>query len=182
MSYFAREFSNDEERWPKLVETLRNLPRPAILCLTEPGHAVAMHARLVEEENFTRCGCFSGETNASDRKEILKKWKENELDLMVATSAFGVGMDKADVRTIIHACYPENLDRYYQEVGRSGRDGYSSICLFLPIPQDRQTGEGLGVTLLGPEKFKNGGKACIAGLEKKDGFVLEILCMRKDRL
>ena len=174
MSYFAREFSNDEERWPKLVEALRNLPRPAILYLTEPGHAVAIHARLVEEENFTRCGCFSGETNASDRKEILKKWKENELDLMVATSAFGVGMDKPDVRTIIHACYPENLDRYYQEVGRSGRDGYSSICLFLPIPQDRQTGEGLGVTLLGPEKIQERWEGMHRRSREKDGCVLEI--------
>lgn len=174
MSYFARQFSNDEERWPKLVEALRNLPRPAILYLTEPGHAVAMHTRLVEEENFTRCGCFSGETNASERKEILKKWKENELDLMVATSAFGVGMDKADVRTIIHACYPENLDRYYQEVGRSGRDGYSSICLFLPIPQDRQTGEGLGVTLLGPDKIQERWAGMYRRSREKEEFTLEI--------
>jgi ATP-dependent DNA helicase RecQ len=174
MSYFAREFLNDKERWPKLVEALRNLPRPAILYLTKPDHAVAMHARLVEEENFTRCGCFSGETNASDRKEILKKWKDNQLDLMVATSAFGVGMDKSDVRTIIHACYPENLDRYYQEVGRSGRDGYSSICLFLPTPEDRHTGEGLGVTLLGPEKIQERWEAMYRQSPKEDGYILKI--------
>ena len=174
MSYFARQFSNDEERWPKLVEALRNLPRPAILYLTEPDHAVAMHARLVEEENFTRCGCFSGETNASDRKEILKKWKENQLDLMVATSAFGVGMDKADVRTIIHACYPENLDRYYQEVGRSGRDGHSSICLFLPTPEDRKTGEGLGVTLLGPEKIQERWEGMHRRSQEEEGYILKI--------
>ena len=59
-----------------------------------------------------------------------------------------VGVDKADVRSIIHACYPENIDRYYQEVGRSGRDGFSSICLFIPTDNDKKIAKGLGTKLL----------------------------------
>jgi ATP-dependent DNA helicase RecQ len=174
MSYFAREFSSDEERWPKLIEALRNLPRPAILYVSEPEDAVSMHNRLVTEEQFRRSECFTGETNPSDRKRILKLWKENQIDLIVATSAFGVGMDKRDIRTIIHACYPENLDRYYQEVGRSGRDGYSSICLLLPTPKDRKTGEELGVTLLGKEKIQERWEGMHRNAQEKDEDELEI--------
>ena len=68
-------------------------------------------------------------------------WKNHEFDVVVATSAFGIGVDKPDVRTVIHACCPENLSRFYQEVGRGGRDRLPSLSLFLPY-QSRYDSEG----------------------------------------
>lgn len=153
MSYYSRKFSTKEDRWPRLQEALWRLPRPAILYTTEPSNADALRDQLRDEIGFERIGCFTGETNRDNRQQQLDAWKSNEIDLMVATSAFGLGMDKSDVRTIIHACYPENLDRYYQEVGRGGRDGFSSICLLMPIDKDKRTAKALGVSLLRDENI-----------------------------
>ena len=151
MAYYSHLFNDKTERWPHLKKAIWQSPRPAIVYLTRPCEAGELYNKLVDEEGFSRVGLFTGETLPSERKELLSAWRGQEIDLMVATSAFGVGVDKADVRTVIHACYPENLDRYYQEVGRSGRDGYSSICLLMPTRSDIETAKGLGTTLLKDE-------------------------------
>ena len=152
MSYYSHYFQSGEKRWPYLREALWHLPRPAILYLTKPIDAKTLCDKIRDEEGFKRIGLFTGETKPNARKTLLTAWKENRIDLMVATSAFGVGVDKADIRTVIHACYPENLDRYYQEVGRSGRDGFSSICLFIPTHADKKIAKGLGTKMLKDEK------------------------------
>src|SRR5687767_15876163 len=74
-------------------------------------------------------------------------------DLIIGTSAYGLGVDQPDVRTIIHACLPETLDRYYQEVGRSGRDGRASIALVCWTGSDRRMARSLAnPRLIGEEK------------------------------
>lgn len=148
ISYYGRWFKDSEERWSHLLEAIWRLPRPAILYVTKPSDAKELHDRLKGEEGFQRIGCFTGETKRGERKSLLDDWKHDRIDLMVGTSAFGVGIDKSNVRTVIHACYPENLDRYYQEVGRSGRDGYASVSLFMPTYADRIMAKGLGIKML----------------------------------
>ena len=113
-------------------------------------------------------------TTRNERKDLLNDWKGNRIDLMVATSAFGVGVDKADVRTVIHACYPENLDRYYQEVGRSGRDGYSSVCLLIPTEMDKDIARNLKHAKLFGPNAKFPGQRIQKNYELQNNDIIEI--------
>lgn len=150
IQYYGEVFRDSRLRENAVLESFWHLPRPAILYVTEKKEAEHF-LRLATQEGFRRVGCFHGETPRTNRRELLRRWKTNDIDLMVATSAFGVGVDKPDVRTVIHACYPENLDRYYQEVGRAGRDGWSCVSFFLPTQHDREVASGLSVKLMTPE-------------------------------
>jgi ATP-dependent DNA helicase RecQ len=151
MAYFQRDFGNDAERRDEAVEeALWRLPRPAIFYVTERDEARKWHARL-GELGFRRIGCFHGDTSPRQRRDLLARWRSDEIDLMVATSAFGLGVDKQDVRAVIHACFPEDMNRYYQEVGRGGRDGWSAPCLLLPTRGDYEVAYGLGPRYMTPQ-------------------------------
>jgi ATP-dependent DNA helicase RecQ len=93
---------------------------------------------------FRRIGKMHGGTNDDDRSRLLADWKADKLDIVVATSAFGLGVDKQNVRTVIHAQCPESVDRFYQDVGRSGRDGQSSVSLLVTTPEDWAEVSGIG--------------------------------------
>lgn len=154
MTYYVRSFESEIDRHSAVLQCAWRLPRPAIFYTTEVKKAQELHRILSQEQGFSRTGCFHGETPQSERRDLLSRWRDDEIDLMVATSAFGLGVDKADVRAVVHACMPEDLNRYYQEVGRGGRDGNSSVCLLLPTNRDITVAKGLARRLLKPDTLQ----------------------------
>lgn len=74
---------------------------------------------------------------AEDRLRRQKLWIENRVQVMVATNAFGMGIDKPDVRFVVHLDLPDTLEAYFQEAGRAGRDGKSSFAIMLYHPSDK---------------------------------------------
>lgn len=128
IGYWLHLSNSDKMRRQRVLEALRFLPRPLILYVTRPDQARQWEEDLYDD-GYRRLASFSGETDALTRHRLIREWDQNKIDIMVATSAFGLGVDKSDVRAVVHATLPENIDRFYQEVGRGGRDGYSSVSL-----------------------------------------------------
>jgi ATP-dependent DNA helicase RecQ len=172
--YFRGAFLSEGDRETALLAALRHLPRPLILYVTEVKEAQRL-APLLREAGFATTQCFHGDTSGADRRRLLLDWRADKIEIMVATSAFGMGVDKADVRAVVHACYPENVHRYYQEIGRGGRDGARSIALWLPLlPRDKVVAENLLPNMLGADLIKLRWQTMLAGARDEADDVISV--------
>ncbi|MET7683862.1 RecQ family ATP-dependent DNA helicase [Streptomyces sp. NPDC005423] len=119
----------------------------------KPGIVYAGTRRETEEyaEELAALGFDSAPyhagLSASERSRTHDRFRDGELDVVVATSAFGMGIDKPNIRFVLHASVPDSLDTYYQEIGRAGRDGEPSTAVLAYRPED-----------LGVQRFRAGAR------------------------
>jgi superfamily II DNA/RNA helicase len=129
-AFYTAKFNGWERRSEAMVDALRHLPRPAIVYSSRPSFA-RRRCEELRAAGFERVALFTGESSDDERRRVLQGFRDGKIDVVSATSAFGLGVDQNDIRTVVHACIPETIDRYYQEVGRSGRDGRASVSVLL---------------------------------------------------
>jgi ATP-dependent DNA helicase RecQ len=110
--------------------------RPAIVYATSRKQA----ERLAEElSSAIPAAAYHAGLDAETRERVQRAFQAGELEVVVATIAFGMGIDKADIRTVIHAGLPATLEGYYQEIGRAGRDGAASRTFLMHSYADQRT-------------------------------------------
>jgi ATP-dependent DNA helicase RecQ len=147
-SYYHTMFADDVTRNREVQEAVALMPRPLALYTTRIEDARSWVARL-EDAGLRRVGLITGDSDQDQRTAVVHGWRGEsdsqvtKFDVVVGTSAFGLGVDMPDVRTVIHACIPETVDRYYQEVGRGGRDGNPSLAYLMTTPTDANMAEGM---------------------------------------
>ena len=115
---------------------LEEARRPAIVYTPTRAQATSVAAELAR--HFP-CAAYHAGLDAEHRKRVQEEFLEGGIQVMVATIAFGMGIDKPDVRTVIHTALPGSLEAYYQEIGRAGRDGEPSRTILMHSYADRHT-------------------------------------------
>lgn len=117
-----------------VVEQVAELKGPGLLYAATRKDTETYAAEL--SEHGLRAAAYHAGRKQSERDDVHEQFLNDELDVVVATTAFGMGIDKPNVRFVIHADIPESLDAYYQEIGRSGRDGQPASAVLHYRPED----------------------------------------------
>ncbi|RMH03285.1 MAG: ATP-dependent DNA helicase RecQ [Planctomycetota bacterium] len=135
--------AGERERLARLSELVRGRPGPA------PALVYAATRRQTEEaaaelaRHGLRADFYHAGLDGADRHDRQERFLADDLDALVATNAFGMGIDKPDVRLLIHLAAPPSIEAYYQEVGRAGRDGLPAEAVLLFTFRDFRTAEFL---------------------------------------
>lgn len=131
--YLQVEKTNDKEA--ALLKYLKKLSGTGIIYCATRSQVKDLYERLKSDYAI---GFYHGGLSSNQRSLIQTQFQKNQLQLLVATNAFGMGINKPDIRFVIHYDLPDNLESYVQEIGRAGRDGEPSIAILLYQNHDEQ--------------------------------------------
>ncbi len=134
-----RELSLKEEKFEKLLEIINGTPGSGIVYCSSIKHVGEVYEFL--KKSGISVGKYTGDMTTVERTNSQNRFMNNDDRVVVATNAFGMGIDKKDIRFVIHYNLPGSIESYYQEIGRAGRDDKTSIAVILASFQDTKIQE-----------------------------------------
>ncbi|MSP85520.1 MAG: RecQ family ATP-dependent DNA helicase [Flavobacteriaceae bacterium] len=150
IAYFVLEA---EDKLFRLEQILKKNPEPSIIYVRNRKSCLDVSSQL-KALGF-KSTYYHGGLSAKEKDKNMQLWMSEEAQVIVSTSAFGMGIDKKNVKTVIHIQLPENIENYYQEAGRAGRNEEKAYAILLTSPSDKSNAESQFITVLPDKKFLN---------------------------
>lgn len=153
---FAREnlaymVFETEDKLGMIRQILTKHPQPSIIYVRNRKSCLEVSSQL-NSLGFSAT-YYHGGLTSRDKEANMQSWMTEKTPIMVATNAFGMGIDKPNVKTVIHIQLPENLENYYQEAGRGGRNGEKAFAVLLSAPSDTIQATNQFIAVLPDKKF-----------------------------
>lgn len=123
-----------EDKMYKMQQILKKNPQPSIIYVRNRKACLTIAAQLVSFG--IKATYYHGGLMPKEKTKNMQLWMDEEAQVIVATNAFGMGIDKPNVKTVIHIQIPDTIENYYQEAGRAGRNGEKSFAVLLNSPSD----------------------------------------------
>ncbi len=133
----VEEANGVKEKEQLFIKSLEYIETPAIIYTATRNGAIEIAEKL-KEKGITNTAYYHGGMSKEDRLLVQYQFLKDELDIICATNAFGMGVNKSNIRTVVHLHLPSSAEQYIQEIGRAGRDGKQSSSVLFFTKEDRR--------------------------------------------